>query len=92
VDDLSRERAKRNEAVFRAVNEEIDDRRGSSAMEYVCECADPACSETIVVGHVDYEAVRNGGDDRFLVVPGHEREEIERVVARHDRYLVVEKL
>jgi hypothetical protein len=31
-------------------------------------------------------------DDRFTVVPGHESSEIEAVVERHDRYLVVDKI
>jgi hypothetical protein len=33
-----------------------------------------------------------GDNDRFAVVPGHENPEIERVVERHERYVVVDKL
>jgi hypothetical protein len=31
-------------------------------------------------------------NDRFAVVPGHEDEQIERVVERAERYVVVDKL
>ena len=93
MDDLSLQRAKRNEAFFRSVNEEIDhQRRAVSARDYVCECADVACSATVSLEHGEYEAVRAGGERRFLVVPGHEAETVERVVERHDTYFVVEKL
>ena len=30
--------------------------------------------------------------DRFVVKPGHEAESVERVLERHDTYLVVEKI
>jgi hypothetical protein len=38
----------------------------------------------------EYEGVRSGFD-RFLVVPGHQIDEIEDVVERHDSYPVVAK-
>jgi hypothetical protein len=93
VDDLSRQRAKRNESFFRAVNEEIDHQlRAVATGDYVCECADVGCAETLTLRHAEYEAVRAGGGNRFVVVPGHESAEVERVVERHDTFLVVEKL
>jgi hypothetical protein len=39
---------------------------------------------------VEYEAIR-AEPTCFVVVPGHERPEIERVVERHPAYLIVEK-
>jgi hypothetical protein len=39
----------------------------------------------------EYEHVRSD-NDRFALVPGHEDEEIERVVERSERYIVVDKL
>jgi hypothetical protein len=38
----------------------------------------------------EYERVR-GQRDRFAVVPGHERDEIEHVVEQSDRYAIVDK-
>jgi hypothetical protein len=93
VDDLSRQRAKRNESFFRTVNEEIDDQlRAVATRDYVCECIDVGCAERVRLRRGEYEAVRAGGDRRFLVVPGHEAPDVERVVERHDGYVVVEKL
>lgn len=92
MDDVSKQRAFRNEAVFRNVNEQIDElAREPAAPGYVCECADSSCTQTVQMRHGDYQAVRAGGERRFFVVPGHERPEIERVVERRETYLVVEK-
>ena len=38
----------------------------------------------------EYERVRQQ-QDRFVVVPGHENERIERVVERAERFLLVDK-
>lgn len=91
MDDLSRQRLKHNEAVFRTVNEEIDD-LGASGNEhaYVCECADTACTATIRLPHDDYRRIRSQRN-HFVVVPGHEVPEVERVVERAFDHLVVEK-
>jgi hypothetical protein len=91
---LWEERASRNEALFRAVNErveELHDRLESQdAIDFVCECADDACTERIVVPPHLYERVRSD-PRRFLVVPGHERPELEHVVGEDQGFLVVEK-
>ena len=91
---LWEERAARNEALFRDVNEEIRDidRRfgGAGASEFVCECADDGCIERIHVPRETYAAVRSE-PTRFIVAPGHENVELEKVVERHDRFFVVEK-
>jgi hypothetical protein len=38
----------------------------------------------------EYEHVRSD-NDRFALVPGHENEQIERVMERTERYVVVDK-
>ena len=83
-----------NESVFREVNERIQqlgEQFESTEAEYVCECADLSCTERLELPSADYEHVRSR-PDRFLLVPGHERPEVERVVEDHGHYLVVEKL
>ena len=91
MDDLTRQRLKRNEAVFRTVNEEIDDLESRfGAMSYVCECADISCSETIRLTHAEYRRIRDE-PAHYLIVPGHEVPEIEDVVERRDDHLVVDK-
>ena len=90
MDDLTRQRLKRNEALFPTVNDEIDDlesRFGATA--YVCECADISCSETIWLTHAEYRRIREQ-PAHYVIVPGHEMPEIEEVVERSDDHLVVD--
>jgi hypothetical protein len=75
----------------RRVNEAIE--RGTDTADaavFVCECGNLGCNATVEMTIVAYEQVRSGFD-RFLVLPGHELPDIERVVERHEDYLVVAK-
>jgi hypothetical protein len=81
------------EALFRDVNERIAEsaeRFDAETAEFVCECADPNCTHRIETTLVHYEEVRSDAT-RFLLVPGHEETDIERVVQRRPRLAVVEK-
>jgi hypothetical protein len=82
------------EALFRDVNERIAesaDRFNARDAEFVCECADPECAERVPATLDQYEDVRADGT-HFLLTPGHELPEVERVVERpHRRSVVVEK-
>ena len=85
----------RHQAAFREVNEQIAGLTGSFVMTshrlVVCECADTSCAESLEITEAEYEAVRADGT-RFVVVPGHELPDFERVVQANDRFLVVQKL
>ena len=93
----TQERVEQNEKLFREVNERIADVTervldvaDDPDADFYCECAETACLERIRLTLHDYKSVR--ADDRhFLVVPGHELPEHERVVRREDVFLVVEK-
>jgi len=89
--ELWEQRAARNEALFREVNERVALLAPEAEVEvgFVCECSDEACIERLRVARAAYEAVR-AHPRRFLVVPGHETA-VERVVEHHAGYLVVEK-
>jgi hypothetical protein len=89
---LWEERAGRNEALFRTINEEIRllQRPSEGSTGFVCECAEAECSARLQVPVGVYESVR-ANPRRFLVQPGHERPAIELVVAETDGYLIVEK-
>ena len=93
--NLWEERAARNEALFREVNEQVDslsERQGSGAEEellFICECSDDRCTERVAVPRAVYEVVRANAR-RFLVVPGHDQH-FEDVVERTERYAIVEK-
>jgi hypothetical protein len=88
-------RIARTEALFRDVNERIAEsarRFDADDAEFVCECADPECTERVPASLDEYEEVRQEGT-RFLIVPGHEDTRIERVVARpRKRLVVIEKV
>lgn len=92
---LWEERAARNEALFREVNEQVDslsERQGSGAEEellFICECSDDRCTERVTVPRAAYEDVR-ANPRRFLVVPGHDHD-FEHVVERTEWYAIVEK-
>ena len=96
------ERQAANEAAFREVNERRAslDRHalgewaeGGELFEFVCECGNggDGCEGRIEMTMSEYDTVRRQ-DDRFAVVPGHETSEIETVVERNERYVVVDKI
>jgi hypothetical protein len=79
------------EALFRDVNERIAEsaeRFDARDAEFVCECADPACVERVPATLDQYEEVRSDGT-HFLLSPGHEVPEVERVVRQPQRRSVV---
>jgi hypothetical protein len=88
------ERIARNEAVFREVNERIkdvsEDVEAASTTDFLCECGDPDCTEPVRLTPVEYEEVRRN-PTHFVIVPGHSHPEVEVVVARNERFAVVEK-
>ena len=88
------ERVGVNEALFREVNNRIDQLQetlgAARTFEIVCECGDASCTERFTISSGEYAALRSDVH-RFAVVPGHEAPELEHIVERHQRYLVVEK-
>jgi hypothetical protein len=94
--DTRDDRVARNEAMYRAVNREIE-RASEDAgvgsddqLEVLCECGQEGCSTTLAVTITEYDEA-HGQRDRFVVASGHEDPQIERVVTRKDHYLVVDK-
>jgi hypothetical protein len=87
-------RRARTEALFRDVNERIAEsaqRFDAEETQFVCECSDPSCTHRIPMTLAEYEGVRADGAT-FALEPGHEHEEIERVLERRRRFHVVEKM
>lgn len=75
----------------RRVNEAIERGEGDSGPAvFVCECGHLGCNSVLELEISEYEGVRTDFD-RFLVIPGHEIEAVDRVVERHPEYLVVIK-
>jgi hypothetical protein len=95
---VRQQRLGRNQALFREVNERVNDvndllTRRAPVDEWVCECANEACFERIPLTHDEYEAIR-AVSTRFAVAPqeSHVFVDVEEVVARNERYWVVEKI
>ena len=79
-----------NEATFRQINEGVRGGGPDGLLSFRCECGRLGCNRLIALTREQYEAVRRD-PRRFFLIPGHELDEFERVVERHDAYSVVEK-
>jgi hypothetical protein len=82
----------RNQMLFREVNERVREavaHRGYT--EFVCECSNEDCGDTLGLDIGEYERVRSK-PNLFLVASGHERLEVDRVVDQGNGYLLVENL
>jgi hypothetical protein len=89
--DWPAKRAVLAEVNARRVNEAIE--RGTSAENqptFLCECGHLGCTETIKLNPEDYERVRSRFD-RFIICPGHELPEVDRVIENHAGYVIVAK-
>jgi hypothetical protein len=83
-----------NEAVFRQVNERIEDLADSfglgEKLDLICECGNASCTSRIEMDHKAYEKLRSDAQT-FAVVSGHEIRDVEVIVERHKTYDVVRK-
>lgn len=91
------EQVARNDDAFRKANERLElgalAVRGNDPIPFLCECAEPGCTEVILLSLEEYEAIRR--DSRtFVNVPGHEASANgwAEVVADRGHYVVVEKI
>jgi hypothetical protein len=89
-----KQRIEENEKLFREVNERVKQvqagfQSGPDPV-WVCECGDETCFDKVTVPLSEYHGVR-AHSDWFLIKPGHQKLDVERIVEAHDDYLVVEK-
>jgi len=94
-DEVRRDRLLKNEQVFRDDNNrrvafERDADATDELVPFVCECGDPECIEGMEMTVDDFTSAHSA-PDRFAVKPGHVFPEVERVLASHDRFWLVEK-
>jgi hypothetical protein len=104
---LSERRYAENEVAFREANHKIQDEldqisaqaqaeghpfaeHESLQLHFYCECADEKCRERVVLSLRDYREA-HANVSRFVLLPGHEVPEVERVVRREPTYMIVEK-
>ncbi len=94
--ERSQARLAENEAVFRRANEHIDakavelDPDEDHVFLFLCECSRADCVDRVPLTRAEYEHVRSD-PTQFVIIPGHEAAEIERVVEREDEYELVRK-
>jgi hypothetical protein len=92
-----RERAGRNQSMWREINELALTKRQEDPTftSFVCECAAETCTEEVTLTREEYEAIRKD-PNRFFVKPGHVFPEVDRVIgnagAEGGRYEIVEKI
>lgn len=85
-----------NEALFREMNERVQEQVSTlqgddEPFVVVCECGEIDCLERVWVTPAEYDAAHSH-PAQFVVVEGHVAPDVEKVVARYDRYVVVRKL
>jgi hypothetical protein len=59
-------------------------------LQFYCECSDENCVKRVVIDYTEYNRIHEQRD-HFVVVPGHELPDIERVIRKEDKFNVVEK-
>ena len=88
-------RAGENEALFREVNERIEELDATFGVQrrsftIVCECERVTCAEHIEITHDEYRELRT--DPTFFAVKhGHEDPRVEVVIDERPGYLVIKK-
>jgi hypothetical protein len=84
----------KNQALFRAVNGQIEQIAEGNAtvspINFLCECASPDCGAYIELAQGEYEAIRQD-PTHFFVLPDHVFPEVETILDDRGRYVVVEK-
>ena len=98
---MREDRIARNEVLHREVNErvrQVEEELSAGGLlepfdvsEYFCECGLDDCMEKVRVRSTEYEGVR-AHPARFFVLPDHVIADVEMVVDRNERFVVVEKL
>lgn len=79
--------------LLRDVNERIADVATSwqaDPPEFLCECSDPDCAETLSLSLREYDIIRST-PNLFIVQNGHEHPDVDRVVRASDGFTLVEK-
>lgn len=94
----SKLRREQNESVFRDRNQGVkaildsvlpSENRNDFILRFTCECSNEDCHEAVELSVADYEEVRKN-PKRFIIRPGHQQPDIERVVLA-EGYAVTEK-
>lgn len=89
----SLEQLVRNQMFLREVNDRIAEivrAENDELAEFLCECSNDDCAETLRLSLLEYRGIRSS-PNLFVILPGHETLEVDRVVAAHGGFSLVEK-
>ena len=99
----SLEQLVRNQMLLREVNDRIAAIFGGadeisdeifvgedSLTEFLCECSNGDCVETLSLSLLEYKGIRSS-PNLFVLLPGHETAEVDRVVEAHATFSLVKK-
>ncbi|HET7272188.1 MAG TPA: hypothetical protein VFI90_14020 [Rubrobacter sp.] len=89
----SHEQLVRNQLMLREVNERVAEVAAGwtdDPPEFLCECSNEDCVETLALSRDEYEIVRSS-PNLFVVLPGHEVLEVDQVLEARERFSLVEK-
>lgn len=99
MDKLSERRLAENEVIFRQVNEDVkefvlenasDKKWENKKLRFYCECSNMDCRSRIQITAKEYDAVHSN-KKRFIIRPGHDIPEIEKIINNKVTYVVIEK-
>lgn len=85
------------EALNQRMEESLDHIRAEDGlprdapMALFCECSDIDCRERVHLQPGRFDEI-HADPERFVLVPGHERLDVERVVDQESDYLIVRKI
>jgi hypothetical protein len=84
-----------NEAVFRSVNERLEELNQTFSemtgnFEIICECGDEGCSEMFSIATREYEEIRSD-PTQFAVLSGHEIGDVDLILEHREAYNLVRK-
>jgi hypothetical protein len=89
------ERRAQNQILFREVNNrvrDVSDRFGvDDTADFLCECSDLGCTETVPLTPEEYRSIR-AEPTHFVTSPGHLEPMVDKVIGRHDRFWIVKTL
>ena len=95
--DERERRMAQNEALFREVNERVQETASqfgdfgeNSPQEYFCECANPDCTFRLTLTPAQYTSIR-ADPKQFVVLPLHYTPEVETLAVKKDAYWIVRK-
>jgi hypothetical protein len=96
MNHFSTRRLKENEVIFREVNESIakfiekETDKSGQLIDFYCECSNSNCRQRVGLTAKQYGRLHSNRR-RFIVVPGHEMPEVEKVIESESNYRIVEK-